>query len=200
MMTLFSTMLLLPFLLQGALLFTAFMTGVIMLPGGVLNGLLSPILGKVFDKYGPRALVIPGTAFLVLIMWLFTRVSLETTTSTFIVLHISIMIAIAMIMMPVQTNGLNELPRKLYPHGTAILNTLMQVSGAIGVAFFISIMSSGQRTYLEGSSDPTAFDQQAEALLMGVKNSFMVGLVFAIIAFVVALFMKRTKAPEEAKE
>jgi DHA2 family lincomycin resistance protein-like MFS transporter len=200
MMTLFSTMLLLPFLLQGALLFTAFMTGIIMLPGGVLNGLLSPILGKVFDKYGPRALVIPGTALLVLIMWLFTRVSLETTTSTFIVLHICIMIAIAMIMMPVQTNGLNELPRKLYPHGTAILNTLMQVSGAIGVAFFISIMSSGQRTFLEGSSDPTAFDQQAEALLMGVKNSFTVGLIFAVIAFIVALFMKRTKAPEEAKE
>jgi DHA2 family lincomycin resistance protein-like MFS transporter len=197
MMTMFSTMLLLPFLLQGALLFTAFTTGLIMLPGGVLNGLLSPIFGKWFDKFGPRVLVLPGMALLVLIMWLFTRVNLETTTSTFILLHISIMIAIALIMMPVQTNGLNQLPRKLYPHGTAILNTLMQVSGAIGVAFFISIMSSGQRHFLKSSSDPTAFDQQAEALLAGVKNSFTVGFILAIIAFFVALFIKRTKAPEE---
>src|SRR5690606_3501701 len=108
-----------------------------------------------------------------------------------------IMIAIAMIMMPVQTNGLNVLPRKLYPHGTAILNTLMQVSGAIGVAFFISIMSSGQRKFLESSSDPTAFAQQAEALLSGVKNSFSIGLIFAIIALIIAFFIKRTKAPEE---
>jgi DHA2 family lincomycin resistance protein-like MFS transporter len=200
MMTLFSTMLLLPFLLQGALLFTAFVTGLIMLPGGVLNGLLSPVLGKVFDKYGPRVLVIPGTAFLVVIMWLFTRVNLETTTATFVALHISIMIAIAMIMMPVQTNGLNVLPRKLYPHGTAILNTLMQVSGAIGVAFFISIMASGERIFLEKSPDPTAFDQQAEALLAGVQKSFKVGLIFAIIALLVALFIKRTKAPVEETE
>ena len=66
------------------------------------------------------------------------------------------MVAIAMIMMPVQTNGLNVLPRKLYPHGTAILNTLMQVSGAIGVAFFISIMSSGQRAFLEKSPNPNS--------------------------------------------
>ena len=81
MMTMFSTMLLLPFLLQGALLFTAFMTGLIMLPGGVLNGLLSPLLGKLFDKYGPRVLVIPGTALLIVIMWLFTTVDLETTNN-----------------------------------------------------------------------------------------------------------------------
>jgi DHA2 family lincomycin resistance protein-like MFS transporter len=197
MMTMFSTMLLLPFLLQGALLFTAFMTGLIMLPGGVLNGLLSPLLGKLFDKYGPRVLVIPGTILLIVIMWLFTTVDLETTKTTFIFLHISIMIAIAMIMMPVQTNGLNVLPRKLYPHGTAILNTLMQVSGAIGVAFFISIMSSGQRAFLEKSPDPTSFDQIASALMSGVEKSFKVGLVFAFVALVVAFFIKRTKAPVE---
>ncbi|MBP1996594.1 DHA2 family lincomycin resistance protein-like MFS transporter [Paenibacillus eucommiae] len=197
MMTLFSTLLLLPFLLQGALLLTAFTTGLIMLPGGVLNGLLSPLTGKLFDKFGPRALVIPGAALLIVIMYLFTQVSLATTTGMFIALHISMMIAISMIMMPAQTNGLNQLPRKYYPHGTAILNTLQQVSGAIGVAFFISIMSSGQRVFLENSSDPTAPQQQAEALLAGVQKSFTVGLVFAVAGLVLALFMKRTKAPEE---
>ena len=58
------------------------------------------------------------------------------------------MVAIAMMMMPAQTNALNELPPKYYPHGTAILNTLQQVAGAIGVALFISIMSNSRTNYL----------------------------------------------------
>lgn len=157
MMTLFSTLLLLPFLLQGALMMSAFTIGLIMFPGGVLNGLLSPLFGKLFDQFGPRVLVLPETLLLIA-MWLFTRVNLETTTEMFVALHISIMIAIVLIMMPVQTNGLNQLPRYLYPHGTAILNTLMQVSGTIEVAFFISIMSSGTKRFLENSADPASFE------------------------------------------
>ncbi|WP_145950369.1 DHA2 family efflux MFS transporter permease subunit, partial [Paenibacillus sp. Y412MC10] len=61
MMTLFSSMALLPFLFQGALGMTVFASGLLMLPGSLLNGLMSPLTGKLFDKFGPRALVIPGS-------------------------------------------------------------------------------------------------------------------------------------------
>jgi DHA2 family lincomycin resistance protein-like MFS transporter len=197
MMSLFSTMILLPFLFQGALGMTVFASGLLMLPGSILNGLISPLTGKLFDRFGPRALVIPGTAFLVIITWFFTRVSVDTNKLTFLVLHICIMIAISMIMMPTQTNGLNQLPPRYYPHGTAILNTLQQVAGAIGVAFFIGIMSSGQRSFLEKSSDPTSPAKISEAMVAGVHNAFMIGLGFAIIALILALFLRRTSAPQE---
>ncbi|TNJ62329.1 multidrug efflux MFS transporter [Paenibacillus hemerocallicola] len=197
MMTLFSTMSLLPFLFQGALGLTVFASGLLMLPGSLLNGLISPLMGKLFDKFGPRALVIPGTVFLVVVMWFFTRVSVDTSKITFLVLHICMMVAISMIMMPTQTNGLNQLPQRYYPHGTAILNTLQQVAGAIGVAFFIGIMSAGQRGFLEGSSDPTLPAQQAQAMVAGVHNAFMIGFGFAVVAVILALFLKRTKAPTE---
>lgn len=197
MMTLFSTMSLLPFLFQGALGLTVFASGLLMLPGSLLNGLISPLMGKLFDKFGPRALVIPGTVFLVVIMWFFTRVSVDTSKITFLVLHICMMVAISMIMMPTQTNGLNQLPQRYYPHGTAILNTLQQVAGAIGVAFFIGIMSAGQRGFLESSSDPTLPAQQAQAMVAGVHNAFMIGFGFAVVAVILALLLKRTKAPTE---
>ncbi|CAH0120957.1 MULTISPECIES: MDR family MFS transporter [unclassified Paenibacillus] len=196
MMTMFSTMLLLPFLMQGAFLMTTFAAGLVLLPGGLLNGLISPITGRLFDKFGPRALVIPGTVLLIVITWLFTRISMETTTITLIVLHVLLMIAIAMIMMPAQTNGLNQLPPHLYPHGTAVLNTLQQVSGAIGVALFISIMSTGQQAYIGRlTAEPTPA-QLAESLLAGIHNSFMVGLGFAVFAMLLSLFIKRTQAPQ----
>ncbi|RAV11263.1 MFS transporter [Paenibacillus contaminans] len=197
MMTLFSTMSLLPFLFQGALGLTVFASGLLMLPGSLLNGLISPITGKLFDKFGPRALVIPGSAFLVIIMWFFTQVTAETTKTTFLILHICMMVSISMIMMPAQTNGLNQLPPRYYPHGTAILNTLQQVAGAIGVALFIGVMSSGQRKFLETSTDPTSPAQMAQAMVSGVHNAFMIGLGFAVLAFLLALFLKRTQSAKE---
>jgi len=197
MMTMFSTMSLLPFLFQGALGLTVYASGLIMLPGSILNGLLSPITGKVFDRFGPRALIIPGTVVLAVVMWFFTQVSASTPKMIFIILHVSMMVSISMIMMPAQTNGLNQLPRRYYPHGTAILNTLSQVAGAIGVAFFISIMTSGQRSYLEQSSDPTAPAQITEAMVSGVHNAFLIGFGFALLAVVVAIFTKRSQTPKE---
>lgn len=196
MMTMFSTMIILPMFLQGPLAFTALAAGLALLPGGVLNGLMSPIAGRVFDRYGPRFLVIPGTFILVIVMAFFTQVSADTSAYVFVLLHSLLMIGIAMVMMPGQTNGLNQLPPNYYPHGTAVINTLMQVSGAIGIALFIGIMSAGQAGYLEGVDDPASPLHLSDAMTAGVQGSFQVGLIFAVIAFVLSLFMKRTVTPK----
>ncbi|EKZ7092449.1 MFS transporter, partial [Listeria monocytogenes] len=101
------------------------------------------------DAYGPRALVIPGFIVAVVALFFLTRIEVGTSALTIIVLHSVLMIGISMVMMPAQTNGLNQLPRNLYPDGTAIMNTLQQVSGAIGTAVAITIMSAGQKAYME---------------------------------------------------
>jgi len=196
MMSLFSTLMLLPIYLQQGLLMTAFAAGLVMLPGGILNGFLSPVTGKLFDKFGPRVLAIPGAAILIVVMYLFTTIDLETTRGTIILYHCIMMVAVSMIMMPIQTNGLNQLPRKYYPHGTAIMNTLQQVSGAIGVAFFISIMTNGTKDYLSGSKDPAAPIEQILGLNAGIHDAFRIGMVFAIVGLVLTLFVRKTKAPE----
>lgn len=197
MMSMFSTMILLPMLLQQGLLLSAFVAGLALLPGGLLNGFLSPLAGRLFDKYGPRYLIIPGSALLVIVMWQFTKVTTATSIITFIILHTLLMIAVAFIMMPGQTNGLNQLPRKYYPHGTAIINTLTQVGGAIGIALFVSIMSSSSKRFLENMGSSTAANISAEAMTVGVQGAFKVALVFAVIGFILTLFIKRTTPPTE---
>ncbi|PXW88093.1 MFS transporter [Pseudogracilibacillus auburnensis] len=197
MMTLFSTLSLLPFLFQGALGLTVFASGLLLLPGSFVNGLMSPVAGKLFDRFGPRVLVIPATGMVVIIMWFFMQVSMNTSKITFLVLHICLMFALSMIMMPAQTNGLNQLPPRYYPHGIAILNTLSQIAGAIGVAFFIGVMTAGQHRFLEQSSDPSSPAEISEGLVAGINNAFMYGFALACIAFVLALFIKRTQPPKE---
>jgi DHA2 family lincomycin resistance protein-like MFS transporter len=153
LMTFFSSAIMLPMFMQGVLMMTAFKSGLILLPGGVVNGIMAPVSGKLFDKFGPRVLVIPGLV-IAASLWLFTRFDETTTTGFLVAVHIALMVGVALVMMPAQTAGLNQLPRHLHPHGTAILNTLQQISGAIGTALYFSIMSGGQKQYLSGASDP----------------------------------------------
>jgi DHA2 family lincomycin resistance protein-like MFS transporter len=101
-------------------------------------------------------------------------------------------------MMPGQTNGLNELPKNLYPHGTAIINTLFQVGGAIGVALFINIMETKTAAEMKsfGTSQPSPA-QTTDALVSGIQSAFTVGLLLSILCFIIALFIKPVKPPVE---
>jgi DHA2 family lincomycin resistance protein-like MFS transporter len=114
--------------------------------------------------------------------------------------YIAMMIGVSLVMMPAQTAGLNQLPRHLYPHGTAILNTLLQVAGAIGTALYISIMSNGQKNYLSGSSDPHSPGEIVKALANGINNAFWVGVVIALGALILGLFLRKAKSPETKNE
>src|SRR5699024_1611267 len=103
---------------------------------------MSPLMERLFDKYGPRLLMIPATSVLSGTMFMMSRLTVNTSVWVIIVGYILLMLSVSAIMMPAQTNGLNQLPKALYPHGTAVMTTLQAVAGAIGVSVFISIMNT----------------------------------------------------------
>ena len=191
MMIILSSSILLPMYLKGGLLLSAFAAGLVLLPGGIVNGIMSPITGKLFDTFGPRYLVIPGFVLTTIFTYLFTNLTTGTTQLTVIIMHTCMFIGVAMIMMPSQTNGLNQLPRQYYPDGAAVMNTLQQIAGAIGTAVAVSIMSAGQASYLATAADPTNPLAVSEALTAGVQNAFMFALIASIIGLVVSFFVKR---------
>ncbi|WP_036647781.1 DHA2 family efflux MFS transporter permease subunit [Paenibacillus pini] len=192
MMIILSSMLVLPMFLIKGFGMSAFSAGLLMLPGGIINGIMSPIMGRLFDKYGPKWLVFPGFLVVAVALWFFSEITVTSASALVIVLHTCLMIGISMIMMPAQTNGLNQLPRHFYPDGTAIMNTLQQVAGAIGTALAVSIMTAGQMKYVK--STPNA--NMVDALTAGVQNAFIFGMIVAIIGFVIALFIKRVNVKD----
>ncbi|MGG1686029.1 MDR family MFS transporter [Pseudalkalibacillus sp. NRS-1564] len=195
-MAMFSSEIILPMYMQGPLALTPQTAGLILLPGALLNGLMSPVMGKLFDKFGPRKLIIPATFVLVGVMFTFSKLGINTSITLIVVTYILLMLSISAIMMPAQTNGLNGLPKKLYPHGTAIMNTLQPVSGAIGVSVFISIMTTRQQTYLDNASNPANPQTISESLVSGVELVYLVAFGFAIVGFLVALFIRKA-LPED---
>lgn len=198
MMALFATMILLPLYMQRVLLLTSFSAGMILLPGGLINGLLSPLTGKLFDRFGPVWLSVPGLAIVVVVLGMFSRLTTTESALYVTILYAVMMIGLSMVMMPVSTTGLNQLPKSLYPHGTAIMNTLQQVSGGIGTAVFVGIMVGTQKNYLNQSAHPGAKKEQILALTHGLGTAFLCALFLTLTAFALAFFLKRTEAADVA--
>ncbi len=183
-----SMLVVLPMYMQMALLVSAFATGLIMLPGSLLNCVFAPIIGRLFDKYGPRAVITPGTILVVIGYGLYAMYGTETALWIMVVTHIVMMLGIGMVLASVQTNTLNALPKQFYPDGIAITQTSQQVSGAIGIAVMVSLFSAKQNGYLTD----VANDLPAAAA-SGSSLVFKISLIFAIVNVVLSLFMKKPK-------
>jgi EmrB/QacA subfamily drug resistance transporter len=215
-MAMFSGMLLLPIYVQTIRGISPLDAGLMMLPGAILMALMSPITGKLFDKFGGRILAIIGLIITVVTSYLFSQLSLETTYTQLLLLYSVRMLGMSMVMMPVSTNGLNQLPARFYPHGTAMNNTLQQVSGAIGTALLVTIMSNraeskakelGEAAMANLTEQPTkeAMAEMQQQIMMsatldGINFAFFVSVFIAAVALILAFFMKRAKQAEDTIE
>jgi len=141
-MAMFAAMILLPIYLQNIRGFTPLQSGLLLLPGAILMGIMSPITGIIFDKIGPRLLAIVGLAITVLTTYEFAKLTDSTPYGWLLLIYSLRMFGMSMIMMPIMTTGLNALPQRLNAHGTAMVNTLRQVAGSLGTAFLVSVMSN----------------------------------------------------------
>jgi DHA2 family lincomycin resistance protein-like MFS transporter len=187
----FAIMLLLPLFMEGAMGLSAFTAGLIMLPGGVINGIVAPIAGGIYDKYGPKVLIFPGFLLSAVAFFILSRtMTVSVAIPTIIILHCLSLIAVGMINTPTQTNSLNQLTPELYPHGTAITNTLQQIGGAFGTSLFVAIMTAGQKNYVNSMGNSGA-EIQAQGLAVGVQQSLTVAFIILIVGVIIAFFVKR---------
>ncbi|CXK56407.1 MDR family MFS transporter [Staphylococcus saprophyticus] len=190
-MTMFASEIILPIYMQGPLALTAATAGLILLPGSLLNGAMSPFMGYLFDKFGPRVLMIPASIVLSGAMYVMSRLNVDTPLWIVIVSYILLMLSVSAIMMPAETNGLNQLPKHLYPHGTAVMTTLQPVAGAIGVAVFVSIMNARQLQFLQNSGKPQDPDTINQAMVAGVELVYFISFSISIIAVILSFIVYR---------
>ncbi len=181
------TVMVLPIYLQNSLGVTALVTGLVVMPGGLLQGVVAPFIGRFYDKVGPRPLLIPGAVLLTVAAWAFTLLDGFSPVAMVVVLHTVFSVGMCLMMTPLMTTALGSLPRTLYGHGSAILNTLQQLAGAAGTAIMIAALSFG--TLLASN----AGSAQAEAVASGTRVAFIAGGIIAVIALVSSLFVTRVE-------
>jgi len=202
----FAPMLLIPIYLQQILDISPMNSGLMLMPGAIVMGIMSPITGKIFDKVGARPLAIVGLSITVVTTYLFTQLTDSTGYMYLIIIYTIRMFGMSMIMMPIMTAGLNQLPQRLHPHGTAMVNTVRAVAGAIGTAFLVTVMTNQAKNSIEGIIASHGFNPADKMDMMqaanlaqveGINDAFMVSTVFAVLALVLSFFIQRGRTTQE---
>ncbi|WP_394281157.1 MDR family MFS transporter [Corynebacterium sp.] len=179
----------LPLYLQGALLTTALVAGLASLPGGLVETVISPIAGALYDRVGPRPLVIPGTIIGAgALLWMGT-VDEHSPVWLLVTQYTIFGVAMALSLTPLMTTALSSLPASIYSHGSAILNTLLQLAGAAGIAVMIAIFG-----YVSDAGGGTRAAQGE-----GAATAFLTCGGILVIAVIVALFLRKPEDHGEVK-
>lgn len=193
-----STAILLPLYLKGALMFSAMAAGLLLLPGNFLNFLLSPVVGGLFDKIGPRKFVITGFVLIVIANLSFINIISASTPAWQIVVSFMILFAgLTMTTMPSQTNAMNQLTADVYADGSAAMNTLNQVAGAVGTALAITVFTIGQNKLMAGTPGASS----PEMIAAGIKYAFYFITGISVIGLLLSLFVRSSieRSPEKVE-
>lgn len=185
MIALFGTVILLPIYTQNVMQLDARTTGLILLPGGLIMGLLGPVVGRAYDRIGPRPLVVTGTIIVSSALWGMTLLTPTAPVWVVLVAYTTLTIGLALVFTPLFTAGLGDIPPKLYSHGSAVVGTIQQLAGAAGVALFITVMSAVQFARLDAGASDVA------ATAAGIHTAFIYGAVISLAAIPLAFFIRK---------
>ncbi|HDT5317445.1 TPA: DHA2 family efflux MFS transporter permease subunit [Staphylococcus aureus] len=221
MLSLYGGMILLPIYLQNLRGFSALDSGLLLLPGSLIMGLLGPFAGKLLDTIGLKPLAIFGIAVMTYATWELTKLNMDTPYMTIMGIYVLRSFGMAFIMMPMVTAAINTLPGRLASHGNAFLNTMRQLAGSIGTAILVTVMTTQTTQHLSAfgeeldKTNPVVQDHMRElasqyggqegamkvllqfvnklATVEGINDAFIVATIFSIIALILCLFLQSNK-------
>lgn len=221
MLSLYGGMILLPIYLQNLRGFSALDSGLLLLPGSLIMGLLGPFAGKLLDTIGLKPLAIFGIAVMTYATWELTKLNMDTPYMTIMGIYVLRSFGMAFIMMPMVTAAINALPGRLASHGNAFLNTMRQLAGSIGTAILVTVMTTQTTQHLSAfgeeldKTNPVVQDHMRElasqyggqegamkvllqfvnklATAEGINDAFIVATIFSIIALILCLFLQSNK-------
>ncbi|SFA85215.1 MFS transporter, DHA2 family, multidrug resistance protein [Lentibacillus halodurans] len=187
---------LLPLFMQNVLQFTPLESGLMLLPGAIVIGIMSPITGRLFDKFGAKWLALIGLSVVTVTTFMFTRLSLETSFMYLTIIYAIRMFGLSFTLMPVMTSALNQLPPKWYAHGSAVANTLQQISASIGTAILVTLVAMGTNSFVpDANVSPELIGRLAQ--VTGFEWAFMGSTILAFAALILALFLHPPKKEKE---
>jgi len=181
----FGTITALPLYMQGTLGMSATESGLVVLPGALAMGLLGPVIGRIYDRWGTRVLLLPGTIVVLIILWGFTMLTETTPVWMLVVTQTLLSIGLAMSFTPLFTASLGSLAPKYYSYGSATVSTVQQVAGAAGIALLITVMSSVSASAAQSGA------AEAAAGAAGARAAFLLAAIIGTPLLISAFLIRK---------
>ncbi|SUP59401.1 drug resistance MFS transporter, drug:H+ antiporter-2 (14 Spanner) (DHA2) family [Weissella viridescens] len=177
---------------------SALTSGLILLPGALMMGIMSPIAGMAYDKVGARRLALVGFGLLAIGTVPFMFLTADTPIHFITALYTARMFGVAMVMMPLTASAMSALPAAEANHATASNNTARQLASAVVVALLTSItqniITNNKPSDALRTANPLSYGaKMIDASMDGFQVSFFIGFLFAAIGLVIALFLRKGK-------
>ncbi|MEI2467447.1 MDR family MFS transporter [Niallia taxi] len=169
---------------------SALVSGLILLPGAVLMGTMSPFVGKLTDKMGIKVLILVGFLIVTLSTIPLAIIGIEKTLWMIVIFYSLRMIGAGFLMTPVQTGAMNAIPKHLYRHGVAVYSTLTNIAGSIGISLIV-----GLYTALAKNSSFSGLETEKDALTV----TFIFVTIISGLGLLLAFKLKETTVNEEVK-
>lgn len=179
LMTVFSMNIILPVFMQSALGFSPLQAGLTLLPACLLACVLSPLVGRIYDRFGLGILAPLGMVIIALSVWGISRSSDHTTSAQLVMWYAPTIAGCSMVMGPAQSFALSQLEPRLHSHGSTILGTTFQLAGCIGSSLFMGVYALGAHIGTAAS---------------GFQSACWVAVALNLLGFILALVLVREEA------
>lgn len=188
---LFGTMFMVPLFLQRAQGFSAFDTGLIMLPQAIAAGIFMPISGALFDKIGARPLVMAGMAIVTGAAFMLTQISVGDGVSSLMLPLALLGAGMGLSMMPLNTHLIQASPQNLVGRVTSLTNAAQQVMTSFAVAGLITILASKMKIFMPADGNPTL-----ATWTDSFTGTFQVLVYIGIAGLILSILLKKPKKIE----
>lgn len=144
-MILLGTEQLIPIFTENVLKMGSFASGLVLLPGAICNGLAASYIGRLYDQYGPKWLIITGGLLMIAASYPLVTISAHSSIMVLTLAYAVRMIGNAFVFSPALSEAFSALSQAENSHGTALNNTLRQVAGAVSVTMLVVISGIPQQ-------------------------------------------------------
>jgi EmrB/QacA subfamily drug resistance transporter len=179
---------------QNILRYSPIQAGAGFIPMTILIMVIAPIAGRTSDRIGSRWLMTAGMTLIALSLFLFSRLTVNSSYPDLVIPMILAGIGMATAMSPTTAAAMTSVPAAKAGVGSAVLNSFRQVGGSLGIALLGAILTTGIR------SARRAGESQQLAFMHGFTNALRVAAAIARGAALFAMLIVRRTTPAEPDE
>ncbi|MGA2193114.1 MAG: DHA2 family efflux MFS transporter permease subunit [Nitrospirota bacterium] len=144
---LYSTIVLLPLMLQTLMGYDATLAGLVLAPGGVATLMMMPLVGIALSRYDGRYIILTGLITGSIALFLMSRFNLQASYWTFVWPRVVLGIGLAMVFVPLTTLTFSTIPKEQMGNATGFFNLLRNIGGSVGIGVSATLLQRFSQFY-----------------------------------------------------